>query len=244
MPRRIMFLICLLGLSLAAGPAAGRVFWRRAAAGAAVFDNTPGWRTVYRGAVRINGRPGAVQVAVCEEPVAAVGERLRAAWGGAGADFEFSADSGIRYGVARAAGRVRRFLLLEMADAGTTVVFALDQAGEDYRASLAPPAGAALGALPVYPGSAPRLLVENEETRAGLQVGMAPAGAEAVAGFYRQALAERGFRPLLPETGPGAGGGSFLIYGRGGALCCVLARDGGAPAQCTVTLLYKSLRME
>ncbi len=107
------------------------------------MDSTPGWRTVYRGAVRINGGPARCRWRSARSRAAAVGERLRAAWGGAGSDLEFSADSGIRYGVARASGRVRRFLLLELADAGITVVFALDQPGKiiarRWRCQPAPP---------------------------------------------------------------------------------------------------------
>lgn len=241
MPRRIIFFICLLGLGLAAGTAAGRVFWRRAISGPAVLDSLPGWRTVYRADVRINGRPGTLHVAACEDVLRAAAEQLRGGWRGGAAAFQHGA--GISTGAARAAGRISRFLLLEMPNAATTLVFVLEQSEADYRASLAPPAVAGLAGWPVYPGSLPRLRVENAETGSGLAIMAAGASAASALDFYRQALAGRGFQPLLPDLSGGRDQ-SLLIYGKGRALCCVLANAGGGPAQSTIVLLCKNLEMD
>ncbi len=241
MQRGRIFLICLLGMGLVAGPAASRVFWRRTASGPAVLDSLPGWRTVYRADVRINGRPGALHIAACDEAAPAAAERLRGAWRGGAPAFQQGA--GISTGTARAAGRVSRFLLLEMPNTATTLVFVLEQSEEDYRASLAPPGAAGLAGWPVYPGSLPRLRVENGATGAGLAVMTAGASAAAAADFYREALAARGFQPLLPEPSGGRDR-SLLIYGKGRALCCVLASEGGGPAQSTITLLCRNLEMD
>ncbi len=241
MPRRFVFLICLLGLSLAVGPAAGRVFWRRAAAGPAVLDSLPGWRPVYRAGVRINGRPGILHVAACDISRAAAVEQLCGAWRGGAPEFRHGA--GISTGAARSAGRVSRFLLLEMPDAATTLVLVMEQKEEDYHASLNTPDAAGWAGLPAYPGSTPRLRVENTDTGAGLEILKAGASPAAAAGFYRQALAERGFRTLLPEP-EGERNYDFLIYGNGRALCCVLVREDGAPARSAIALLYKNLGMD
>jgi hypothetical protein len=237
---RIVLLVCLLGLLTAFGSAFGRVFWKRSVSGLAALDAMSGQRIVYRTDVLINGHPGVLHVVACDDTVLTAAERLRDAWQADTLSFQHGA--GVSIGMAGNAGRVSRFLLLEMPNA-TTLIFVLEQSEADYRASLAAPDTAGLAGWTLYPGSLPQVRLENTARGVGMAVMTVGASAVTAAGFYQQELAARGFQSLLPE--PGAGQDQcFLLYGQGQKLCCVLASEGSEPVGSTVVLLCKNLEID
>ncbi|MGI6087046.1 MAG: hypothetical protein ACOYCD_03725 [Kiritimatiellia bacterium] len=238
---RVVLLVCLLGLLTAFGPAFGRVFWKRSVSGLAALDALSGQRMVYRTDVLINGHPGALHVVACDDNALTAAERLRGAWHGDTLSFRHGA--GVSVGVAGNASRVSRFLLLEIPNAATTLAFVLEQSEADYRASLAAPDVVGLAGWPLYPGSLPQVRLENTTRGVGMAVMTVGASVATAAGFYQQELAARGFRSLLPELSDGQDQ-CFLLYGKGQALCCVLAGEDSDPVCSTVVLLCKNLEID
>ncbi|MFN2351858.1 MAG: hypothetical protein ABR497_07920 [Kiritimatiellia bacterium] len=232
---RLMILVACL---LAAGSGAGRVFWRRQVRGRDLARILPGWHAVYRGAVRINGRPGALQVLHNDETLSRSLTVLRSAWETAGAEVAFTPGATMALGVAREKDRVTRLLLLNLPETAGTVVFSLEQTEADFRRTSGPPPSG-LTSLPAYPGSRPQLVVENDDTRAGLEISRVVAPPESVRDFFDQALTESGYRRLMPV----AAAADFMIYHRGSRVYCLLLQS-PAPGVTMITLLHKSHEMK
>lgn len=230
-------LVCLF--CLGAYTTQARVFWRRSSLNPVIMADRLGWRVLYSADLLVNGGRGRLNVLEANDLTPRVAARLQSWFKHSKAGVNFSGGAGMMTGVAKGRGCLQRFLLLSLEKSGTTLVFVLEQDEGEYKKSLSAPEISMVGDLPEYPGGLPELLVENRETRTILRVSRVESTVDAVGGFYRQALEDRGYRSLLPAVT-----GGFLAYGRGGAIYCVLARDAAPASGCAVALLYKQLRGE
>ena len=190
----------IFAAALAAG-AQARVFSIRGGGPehGAVTGGQPGWNRAWTAAVRINGGRGTLEALGAEFPVRDASRLLRGAYEDmGGAVWSFSGDSAA-WGVALVGDRVVRWLALDVGSRRECVVFRIEQTESDFRASMKPPPGHQITALPVPPGARPVSFLMNETRGLSLEQSRAPLGVEETAVLMRSAVESQGWTPLAPE---------------------------------------------
>lgn len=226
-------LAILLLLAAAVTAVQARVFSRRVAGDdVPAFLEQLGGQTAYRAPVRINGESARLQVIGFDDPnhtrVAEIRAALKLAAPASGADALYTIAG---------ADRVTRLLLLRPDGGAQTLALVIEQSADAFRRRRAGHGSTSrVLPLPVYPGSTPGLLAENEDTGVVFGTFTAPAAPEQVAAFYHAALAAAGWQPMFADADPS--GARFYL--RRNAICFVLATPASSGSH--ISLLHKSLK--
>jgi hypothetical protein len=226
----LVLLLCAAGLGAPCSTFA-RVFSRSGS----LRPVTPG-SAAYRATIRVNQGEAAVAVVQPDRPVAAPAEWLRAQCESFGALAALSSGAGFTRAAATSPTHTLRLLALADPRAEPLLVEVLQSNAERARSAAAPALSLPDGVAP-YPGATPRTSLHNDDTRTTVLALTAPAEPDAVLAHYRAALAAAGWTATLPAPASGRSG-DLLLYVRGQALCCVLARR--QAGQCSVTVLHKA----
>jgi len=242
-PFTVLFLVLLVLALPAAAPA--RVFSRwTAGAHTARALAAAGGETLYRAKVTVNNGRGELTVFGFDEPLARVTGTLARSF-----DLPAfaKAEGDLAVASCRSGDRVVRLVAARLFAGGRTLLFALEQSEDQARASRAPPAGNRLGAVPAYPGSEPLFFVKDEKTRAALAVSRTDSGSREVQAFLAGRLADAGWTPVFPASGPGVADvetPAMKVYLRNESVCCLLVQPLPGATGSRITLLHKPDAME
>ncbi len=201
-----------LGLAAPAGARVFRLFGGTAGPGGGTAD-PPGWTTLHRAELEINGGRAALTVLGVTLPPAEALETLRAAFAQAGGRTALAMGERLGWGVAFIGDRVVRVLVVALEGPRECVVFRLEQGRAEFersqRGAEARPADA------TAPGARTRRLVSDRTNRIEARSIESPAGPAETAAAIERALIAEGWRPALP------GADSAGAYLRGGDVCVV-----------------------
>lgn len=225
----LCFFSCLFFLSK---PVMGRVFSRR------MSDRplqsamqTLGGEKAYQARVNVNGVPALLTVTGFDDPRGTVAKALLSQW--LPSERAYAENSLYRF---EKEGKDVTLLMLRPGRDATLLVMTLESSLSHAQRRAATPKLAEFP-LPVFPGSAHGLQVDNEETGLHLLTLTTSAETTRVSSFYRQALTAAGWSPVFPELDATAG----QVFLREQAWCMVMALPRRSDGETHITLLYKPL---
>jgi hypothetical protein len=234
--RQWMLLLAACGC-LVSACAWGRVFWRwgtasessRALAGM-------GGRRAYSADVVLNGGEGRLEVFRFDDPAPRLVQALRQSF----APEDESTEGGMITMRLSRDGRVLRLLVVHLFEAGTTLVFTIDQAPEQAALSRHAPAANPLPSVPAFPGATPHFFARDGNTDTALLVSTTAAPVATVRDFYAANLSLHGWAPALGTSGASDAG----VYLRNNALCCLLVAQAPGTGDTRITVLHKTQELD
>jgi len=207
-----------IAIALAATVAEARVF---RLFGGSLSADPPGWRTLYRAELEINGGRAELTVTGVSLPPAEALAVWRAAVEREGGEAAVAMGERFGWGVAMLGDRVWRALVIATEGPREGVLFRLEQSRADFER-------AQRGAAPVtdsepFGGARTVRIVRDLTHRTQARTLESPAGPTETAEAIERALTAEGWIPALP------GARSAGVYLRGGELCVVRVTASEAP---------------
>lgn len=138
----------------------------------------------------------------------------------------------------KGANSVTRLILLRIPAKQKLLAIIIRQSSAEYKKSrnciLQP-----YSAIPAYPGSTPKFIVQNHDTDMTVATSSAAAPPEAIRQFYFHQLKTSGWQTYLSSPrGPVA---DMTIYQRGSEICCIFAAPAKNRQLSNITIVHKKL---
>lgn len=146
----------------------------------------------------------------------------------------------------RSGNTMIRLIALQLNDPHRTLVFKIEQAGNEFETSNIRPTGHLLTAVPHFPGSEPEFHVKDENTDSSLAISRSGSPPEIVRDFFSSRLLASGWTSAL---GPTDGirellrDQSMALYIKRHHVCCVMVLPAGTGTS-RITLLHKTQGMK
>jgi hypothetical protein len=132
---------------------------------------------------------------------------------------------------------ITRLILLRIPAQQRLLAIAITQSITEYEKSQQQPP--LYRGIPAYPGSTPKFLAQNHETKLTIATSAANAPPEAIRQFYFQTLKTAGWHPYLSnQAGPVP---QMTIYQRKSEICCIYAASARNGQASNITILHKKL---
>ncbi|MBA4387831.1 MAG: hypothetical protein C0404_07610 [Verrucomicrobia bacterium] len=232
--RRVLIIACIVVFGMAL-VASAKVFFRSdVSARMARSLESRGGSRIYQSTVRINGGKANLIIFNFEKSISRLMDDLKPVFG---KDLSFG--NGMGMATVKDGGNVTRLVAIKLDSVSKTILFQIDQTEEEFAAS-SKPAPQAVRDVPSFPGSTQGFFASDDSTSTSLSLSTTSAGTAEIMAFYDSSLKASGWK-VLPPTGTSAG---FVIYGKGDAICCVMANLADAGAESRITLLHKQRRIE
>jgi hypothetical protein len=212
-----------------------------AAADVAAALEALGGRSLYTSAVTINGGDGELNIHGFDDPIGLVADAVGQAFD---APALAGADGGMAIALVDTGETTMRFVVVEMAPAGGTLVFALRQSAAEAAKSATPPDARRLaGRVPLFPGAAIHFAAIDDTAHAALVVSDTATEPEIVRAHFDDVLPRGAWQRVGPPART-AWAGFVAFYIQGPRLCVVAAAPGANGAGTRITVLHKRLVMK